>query len=137
MKEIKKFIEYEPKKTSKNVPYLRFKDDLGKWFSCFDKDVYQKVQYNLNKNIEVDFTEQGDFKNITSFVRVLEDNSPQDITPTTIKMSGKSTNDAGRVASMLLSYAKDLVVAGKGELDVCVKAIHSEYKKLKTQLEND
>ena len=45
--------------------YLAVKSDKG-WFNCFDHDVAEALE-NLRGAVSVEYTQKGNFKNITSF----------------------------------------------------------------------
>lgn len=104
-------------KTSKaGKSYTTFTDSNGQKYSCFEADVIQQVAQNLNNTIDVEVAEANGYKNIRQFYGVVTGN----ITPPAERVEpaltapinapiAKSGNE--KLASMLTSYAKDLMIA--------------------------
>lgn len=59
--------DFEDKKTEAGKRYTRFKTDQG-WMSCWDKKVIEKLKDAEGKEVFVEVTTQGDFKNIKKIV---------------------------------------------------------------------
>jgi hypothetical protein len=123
-------LEFEDKKTQAGKRYTRFKTDQG-WMSCFDKDSCEKLKEQEGNNVKCEVTEQNGFKNIKKFLGDAgesEDNEPSDER----KVSHEpimSKFDSFPV-SMKVSYAKDLIVAGKSQDEAVkiVKALEEAFK---------
>lgn len=137
------FVESEDKTSKNGKRYTRFKDEKGAWISCFEKDITDALQEHFNEMVNVEIAEVGNFKNIRSFHGAVQEKmTPQTTLVLPVEVAkanipqAKAKDESVR-ASMLLSYAKDLSIAFKTDLHENVQLIHAEYKKLKTQLEND
>jgi hypothetical protein len=95
--------------------------------SCFDKATSEQLFTLVNKNLVVEVEMQGQYKNLKRIISLAE-NAPiptaqqmQQVQFENPKMKSRLTS-----ASMMISYAKDLCIAGKIEL----KEIESKSKEL-------
>jgi hypothetical protein len=110
----------ETKTTKAGIPMWTASTNVGK-MSIFDKLISDKLFALINKNVIVETVIKNNFKNIVRFVGIAEGFVNPPVPIETIKVE----RDKNRVASasMMISYAKDLCIAGKIELkDIDVKS---------------
>jgi hypothetical protein len=108
----------ETKTTRTGTPMWTALTNVGK-MSVFDKLIAEDLFTLVNKNIVVDVETKNNYKNIVRIIRVATNQTPMQ-TQEPVK------NPRLTSASMCISYAKDLCVAGKIEL----KDINSKAKEL-------
>jgi hypothetical protein len=82
--------------------------NLGK-MSIWEKPIADSLALLINKGVKIDYEERNGYKTITKFIG--EADATQAQTP-----SATNNDDRYKRASMMISYAKDLVIAGKVEL---------------------
>ncbi|MFA6077393.1 MAG: hypothetical protein WC735_04970 [Candidatus Paceibacterota bacterium] len=123
-------LEFEDKKTQAGKRYTRFKTNEG-WMSCFDKKSCEDLKEQEGNTVSCDVTEQNGFKNIKKFLGEAgesEDNEPSE---------EKKSQDKPVISkfdsfpvSMKVSYAKDLIVAGKSQIEAVkiVKELEEAFK---------
>jgi len=127
-------------KSSDKTPYTRtaFKIN-GKIFSTFDN-----LNFNIGDAVQVVYEINGQYNNIQSMIKY-EGDLPTETPHVPVEKPGEPTKnssygkeaEASRVAGMLISYVKDLVVAGKievGSLKSNVTALVETYKNTKNKL---
>jgi hypothetical protein len=119
----------ETKTTKAGAPMWTATTNLGK-MSIFDKNLAEQLFTLINKNIIVDVTTINNFKNIVKMIGMAEfapltPASQMSQIPQAIVQDPKVKNRT-QYATMLISYAKDLAVAGKIE----VKDIEAKAKEL-------
>ena len=144
-----KITDYEDKKSKAGKRYYRFDTNKG-WFSCFEKDLAQKLKDNEGKRISV----SGDVEE--SIIR--EFNGPAETTvdseepmfdEKTIKKAtgGSESGDersASIVAQCLCKVAGSIFSGVKVEkiedietlMKECTKAAYKSYKDIYAQLSN-
>lgn len=104
MKKDVKILSFETKQKKDGTDYLRV-ETSGGWTSVFDSDLGQAIQNSVGKTLNVEWTEKGNFKNITK----LYGESPQLVTEE-VKQSISDT-DRSKAQSVYTSYAKDVFIA--------------------------
>lgn len=105
-------LEFEDKKTQAGKRYTRFKTSEG-WMSCFNKKSCEDLKEQEGNTVSCDVIEQGNFKNIKKFLGEESqdgNNEPEQEK----KLSHEPVKKEFNQTSMYVSYAKDLIVAGKG-----------------------
>lgn len=107
-------IEGVEQKTSKaGRSYKSFKTSDGQ-MTCFEGKVVVELEKNIGKNVDVDVEERNGFKNIVSFIGVAQDQTAK---PAQANNSAPFADERkSKQASMIISYVKDLIVAGKVEM---------------------
>jgi hypothetical protein len=123
----------ETKNTRAGAPMWTAITSGGK-MSCFDKTLAEQLFTLVNKNLVVETGMNGQYKNIIRVIK-LADYTPiptaaqvQQVQFENPKMKSRLTS-----ASMMISYAKDLCIAGKIELkdiDSKAKEFLSLYEEL-------
>jgi len=103
-------IESIEDKTSKaGRAYKAFHTSEG-IMTCFEKKIVAKLEASVGKLIECEVEERNGFKNITGF-------TGETVTSEKIQDAPKpqpfAEERSGKQASVIISYVKDLVVAGK------------------------
>ena len=133
MKQNLEILEFEDKKTQAGKRYTRFKTNEG-WMSCFDKKSCEDLKEQEGNTVSCDVTEQNGFNNIKKFLgersedEETESNEPsQEKKSGSVPVMGKSESFP---VSMKVSYAKDLIVAGKTQEEAVkiVKALEEAFK---------
>ena len=110
MEQIIQIQDIHENKTKQGKPYWVIVTDKGS-MSCFDLNITKAMKDA--GSCKVDIVEKGDFKNITKLISVMA------------QPEAKAFGDI-KLASMCLSYAKDLICAGKAEL----KDLEALHKRL-------
>lgn len=96
------------KPDAKFKEFKTFETDRGN-FSCFKNEVVEELKKNVGNIVEVEYSERGDYKNITEFVRVVEE-KPKVEQENMAKDKFKEARESKDV-SMYTSYAKDIFIA--------------------------
>ena len=102
-------ISLEPKKTKAGAEMWTAETSQGK-MSVFDKTLAEDMQKVLGKNLVVNVTIQGQYKNIASVVGLAPNQTPM---AAPVKAE---ENPREKRVSYCISYAKDLVVGKAIEL---------------------
>jgi hypothetical protein len=106
-------LQVEAKQTKTNLPMWTANTSIGK-MSCFEKELADKLFTLIGKSVVVEYEISGAYKNLKKIVN--EDSSASVPIQTAAQMT---TDNKSQLkisnASYCLSYAKDLVVAGKVE----------------------
>jgi hypothetical protein len=123
-------LEFEDKKTQAGKRYTRFKTNEG-WMSCFDKKSCEDLKEQEGNTVSCDVTEQNGFKNIKKFLGEAgesEDNEPAE--ERKVSHEPVISKNESFPASMKVSYAKDLIIAGKSQEEAVkiVKALEEAFK---------
>jgi hypothetical protein len=111
--------QIETKSTKAGQPMWACSTSVGK-ISIFNKDLADELSKLIGKNIVVEIVSNGQYKNLTKIIQIaanqvpINNNIPEPKNPRIVS------------ATMLISYAKDLCIAGKIEL----KDIPSQSKEL-------
>jgi hypothetical protein len=77
--------------------------------SCFEPAIIENLQKNLGKVVSVEVEETNGFKNLRKFYGEAEEKEAKEV------VKQDTRNENGKKAGMIVSYVKDLVVAGKVE----------------------
>jgi hypothetical protein len=133
MEEIITLKSIETKQTRNNIPMWTALTSIGK-MSCFDKNLAEQLFTLVNKNLVVETEMNGQYKNLLRVIRTT-DIAP---IPTAAQQAQVQFEDPKRKqrlasASMCISYAKDLAVAGKievKEIDAKAKELLSLYEEM-------
>ncbi len=84
----------------------------------------------MRKTIEVEIVEAGKYKNIRDFYGIVENATAPEAKP-----AEKEEGKAGAKIEMLVSYAKDLVIAGKEEtMEKAITSVFGAYREISKQL---
>lgn len=96
-------------------------------YTCFEPDIMKKLDPCIGKTVEVETVESGRYNNIRQFYGVVEAKAE----------AAKSGGNAGGVKiEMLVSYAKDLVIAGKEEtMEKAIASVIGAYQKTSEKLQ--
>lgn len=78
--------------------------------SCFEPSIVENLQKNLGKVVSVEVEETNGFKNLRKFYGEAEKAEAEAV------VKQDTRNENGKKAGMIVSYVKDLVVAGKVEM---------------------
>lgn len=98
--------------------------------SCFEKNIMEKLDPCMRKTIEVEIVEAGKYKNIRDFYGIVENAAAPEAKP-----AEKEEGKAGAKIEMLVSYAKDLVIAGKEEtMEKAITSVFGAYREISKQL---
>jgi hypothetical protein len=119
----------ETKTTKAGAPMWTAMTSIGK-MSCFDKTLAEQLFTLVNKNLVVETGMNGNYKNLIRVIR-LSEFAPIPTAAQQAQVASEMPMDPIRKqrltsATMLISYAKDLCVAGKIE----VKEIDAKAKEL-------
>ena len=133
MKQNLEILEFEDKKTQAGKRYTRFKTNEG-WMSCFDKKSCEDLKEQEGNTVSCDVTEQNGFKNIKKFLgeagesEESEDKEPAQEKKSSVGAVMRNFNDFP--VSMKVSYAKDLIIAGRTPEDAIklVKELVEAFK---------
>lgn len=108
--------DFEDKKSQAGKRYTRFKTDQG-WMSAFDDDVIKSCKEAEKKLVDVEIAidaEKG-FKNIRRFIGVSKEQNLANIE--VVKVGAPAPIAPRNDLTMYVSYAKDLIVAGKSYVE--------------------
>lgn len=106
-------IDFEDKKTQGGKRYTRFKTDQG-WMSCFDTASCDELKKFEGKTASVETAQSGEFSNIKKCFGAGDGDSEDKKEVEVERPQAKSKMPTGfNQTAMYVSYAKDLVVAGK------------------------
>lgn len=112
---------------SANGKMIKLDTNDGK-IGCFTKEIFSELLANVGKVVSVEVVEKGKFKNIIDFYGpAKEDAAVVEKVPFYDEKKSKQ-------ATMVLSYVKDLCVAGKIEL-VGIPNISRQFMALIRELE--
>jgi hypothetical protein len=131
-------LEFEDKKTTAGKRYTRFKTDEG-WMSCFDKKSCEALKDKEGETVSVDVAEANGFKNIRKYLGNAkesdddEEESEEEEKPAKKEAVVQKTFSKETPKSMLVSYAKDLLVAG-WEFEKAVKAVKDLEKAFEPEI---
>ena len=103
-------IDFEDKKTQAGKRYTRFKTSDG-WMSCFDTATCDELKKFEGKTAQVETAQSGEFSNIKKCLGVGDGSSEDSQEVEVVKPQAKKP--AFNQNAMYVSYAKDLIVAGK------------------------
>ena len=123
--------DFEDKKSTTGKRYTRFKTDQG-WMSCWDKAVCEKLKDQEGKEVFVEITEQGDFKNIQKIINPDEmskepDSDEEEETPRSRPVSDyRMLQELHKQAGVAMRFAVDLCVAH----EIGLAAIHGEAQNI-------
>jgi hypothetical protein len=108
--------EFEDKKTKAGKRYTRFKTDDG-WMSCFDQKSCEELKQHEGETVSCEIAEANGFKNIRKYLGVANDDGEdgdddaEEVKKPSHEPVKSNFNDFP--ISMKVSYAKDLIIAGK------------------------
>ena len=131
-------LEFEDKKTTAGKRYTRFKTDEG-WMSCFDKKSCEALKDKEGETVSVDVAEANGVKNIRKYLGNAkesdddEEESEEEEKPAKKEAVVQKTFSKETPKSMLVSYAKDLLVAG-WEFEKAVKAVKDLEKAFEPEI---
>lgn len=95
-------------------------------FTCFEPPIMNELDKCIGKTVEVETEASGKYNNIRQFYRVVEEGQ---------KNAPEKAGTGEAKIEMLVSYAKDLVVAGKEDsMENAIKAVIEAYKKASGEL---
>ena len=103
-------IDFEDKKTQAGKRYTRFKTSDG-WISCFDTTTCDELKKFEGKTAQVETAQSGEFSNIKKCLGVGDKANEDSQEVEVVKPQAKKP--AFNQNAMYVSYAKDLIVAGK------------------------
>ena len=147
--EIIKLLEVEERTAKNGKKYKGFKTSSGA-MSCFDYNIVAELEKHIGQAVKVDYKVVNNFKNITAFLGKSEPENPvstgneansADFLPVLQEKGNIISSNIleiktdPRLASMILSYAKDLCCSDKCEYkdieNVCItlKKIHDKISK--------
>ena len=121
------FVQMEHKTSQNGKNYTRFKTNQGKWISCFEELIVDKVKPHLNKMIEVEIVENNGFSNLRGFNRVLSNEHIEEIKPQAFTGTSTSANTGKKDTTFYVSYAKDIYIAFLGQ--AAGDIVHEELTK--------
>jgi len=101
------------KVSAKGRPYKSFTTNEG-IMSCFDLKALPQLEANIGKIVEVEVEERNGFKNITGFYAVGAQTAILQTATSPVSKPFEAGNS--RQASVVISYVKDMVCAGKVEV---------------------
>jgi len=104
---IKGLQEKESRKSGK--PFWVVDTNKGE-YTCFEPDIFTELGKNLLKNVDVKTFIGDEYKNIREFIGLAKD---QDVKAEKVEPGQAKTY--GAKVEMLVSYAKDILVAGKAK----------------------
>lgn len=130
--------EIEQKLTKRdNKPFWIIQTNLGE-YTCFKDNVIEQIRANVGKTVSVDTQKSGEYNNILSFDKVAETQAPP---VGAAAPAAPVEKDNERLASMLTSYAKDLVIPSdptmkeyKAAMFAAAIAVLEAYKEIKKGL---
>jgi len=100
---------FEHKVTKANKPYMRFKTNEG-WLSCFDMAQCELIKNFVGRTASVEVMTSGEFSNIKQCYGSATDPDSIEVVKIGVPQETKVKNGT---SAMFVSYAKDLVVAGR------------------------
>ena len=113
--------ERESKKTGE--PFWVIKTDKGD-YTCFEEIVFDELAKNEGKVCEVETYQKGKYNNIRAFIGVAEGQNVK-----TEKVVKSNAPVSFAKVEMLVSYAKDIFIAGKAvKLEDAAKAVIKAYQ---------
>lgn len=104
---IKEIEQKLSKRTQK--PFWIIQTNKGE-YTCFRSNIVEQLKANVGKTVSVESQVSGDYNNILSFVQVAE---TQAAPSHSAAPAAPAEKDNERLASMLTSYAKDIVIVSK------------------------
>lgn len=104
-------LQVETKNTKAGAPMWTATTSIGK-ISTFDSVLGAKLFASIGKILNVEYEVQGIYKNLKAIV---EDGTQATALPLSTAAQIPDTKNRTSSASMMIAYAKDLVVAGKVE----------------------
>lgn len=102
---IPRFVEQKVSKAGK--VYWQVEDVEGERFTIFDKLIYENLSKTIGKNVNIDFTEKDDWKNVQAFLGLATGKSE----PVKATAAAPKSVGGAKEATMLTAYAKDLAIA--------------------------
>ena len=119
------------KKTKTGTTFVTMKTNVGQ-VNCFDSNIIYSIRANIANDLVVEIDENGTFKNITQFI------GPASPTERVAEVPANKYMGNNNHIPMIMSYAKDLLVAGKIDYDdfgLCCGSLLQTYKEMVKQNE--
>jgi hypothetical protein len=97
------------KKAKNGMSFVTMQTNVGA-VNCFDTAIVAAIRANIANDLIVEIDERNNYKNVTQFIGTATPTEKVTETNPTTKTYGNKAH-----ITMLMSYVKDLVVAGKIE----------------------
>ena len=127
-----KSVQERTGKTSGNT-FWAITTDKGE-YTCHEPKVFDELAKNQGNVCKLSTLRTEKYNNIKSFIEVVEVKEKEE-TPKAEPEKAKSEVKGWANKEMLVSYAKDLVIAGKEEtMEKAINSIIGAYKKASSEL---
>ena len=110
MKKNLEILDFEDKKTKAGKRYTRFKTSDG-WMSCFDAKTIEEAKKFEGKIASCEVSQAGEFQNIKECYGEEENLDKAEVEVEKVERTSQSGLKSQN--AMFVSYAKDLILAGK------------------------